>query len=103
MSYKDISVSEFKEGIDNNPNAVIIDVRTPEEIEDSCIENYIAINIMDASFLEKIEQLDKSKAYYIYCRSGNRSGHACRIMASRGFGELYNLAGGIIAWENQFA
>lgn len=103
MSYKDISVSEFKKGIDTNPNAVIIDVRTPEEIEESCIDNHIAINIMDATFLDKIEQLDKSKTYYIYCRSGNRSGHACRIMASRGFGELYNLAGGIIAWDNQIA
>lgn len=102
MSYKDIAASEFKTEIENNPNAIILDVRTPEEIEESNIENHIAINLMDASFLEKIEALDKSKTYLVYCRSGNRSGHACRIMASKGFGELYNLAGGIIAWDNQF-
>lgn len=103
MSYKDIPVSEFKSGFENNPNAVILDVRTPMEIEESCIENHIAINIMDAAFLDKIDQLDRDKAYYVYCRSGNRSGQACRIMATRGFKELYNLAGGIIAWENEFA
>jgi len=43
--------------------------------------------------------LDKTKKYYVYCRSGGRSGQACNIMQQMGFGNTYNLIGGIMEWE----
>jgi len=49
-------------------------------------------------FLEEVSKLDKSKNYYIYCRSGNRSGQACDIMEQLGFETTYNLEGGFMQW-----
>jgi rhodanese-related sulfurtransferase len=57
---------------------------------------------MDPSFPGKIAELDKTKSYYIYCRSGNRSGQVCNYMSGLGFGNLYNLQGGIMAWNYAF-
>ena len=45
------------------------------------------------------ETLDKSKNYYVYCRSGARSANACAIMNELGFENAYNLLGGIIEWD----
>jgi len=100
--YQDLDPTEFKEAYENASDAVLIDVRTPAEIADSSIEGYIAMNIMEPGFAEHVAALDKDKSYYIYCRSGNRSGQACRYMATLGFERLANLRGGIIAWEHIF-
>jgi rhodanese-related sulfurtransferase len=48
--------------------------------------------------LDGLEALDKSKNYYVYCRSGNRSGQACAIMQSVGFETAHNLVGGFMEW-----
>ncbi len=98
MGFKDIGPDEFKEGLEKNPNAELIDVRTPDEYEDAHLKGARLMNIMSPDFTEKVEQLPKDKAYYIYCRSGSRSASACQYMAGRGFGELYNLQGGIMFW-----
>lgn len=101
--YKNISPEEFEKGIQNDPNAVILDVRTDAEYADEHIPGSIQINIMGPDFPQRIAELDKSKAYYVYCRSGNRSGSACGFMASQGFGELYNLGTGIMGWKGEVA
>ena len=53
--------------------------------------------------LEELEKLDKSKKYYVYCRSGKRSSQACDIMNSIGFENTYNLEGGFMNWEGEVA
>ena len=50
------------------------------------------------TFKEDLDKLDKDKAYFIYCRSGNRSGRAMPIMKELGFKEVYNLSVGIQEW-----
>jgi rhodanese-related sulfurtransferase len=45
-----------------------------------------------------VSELDKSKSYAIYCRSGKRSVDACEVMTEIGFKSIYNLNGGIIEW-----
>jgi len=99
---KDISQTEWNTLISKDENKVILDVRTPNEWAEGVIENAQLINIMDAqSFMQEIEQLDKSKNYYIYCRSGARSGQACQVMDSLGFNKTYNLIGGILEWSGK--
>ncbi|MGB2761319.1 MAG: rhodanese-like domain-containing protein, partial [Maribacter stanieri] len=44
-----------------------------------------------------------TKNYYVYCRSGNRSGQACAIMKNLGFDTAYNLQGGFMNWEGETA
>ena len=50
-------------------------------------------------FIFDLEELDKNKNYYVYCRSGNRSAQACAIMNQLGFKNAYNLSGGILEWN----
>lgn len=101
--FKNISAKEFEEGIKQHPDAVILDVRTEPEHMDEHIPGSVLINIMSPEFAQKIRELDKDKPYYVYCRSGNRSGSACGFMASQGFKELYNLAPGIMGWHGEVA
>lgn len=96
----DLNQDEWRTQMRADRNAVILDVRTEEEIEEGYIAGAQFIDFYQgAGFLEAIDALDKSKSYYIYCRSGNRSGQACAIMNSRGFENTFNLAGGIQEWE----
>ncbi len=101
MAYQDLNVEEFKKGFQTEANAVIIDVRTPAELAEGQIDGHVLINVMDPTFPNKINELEKSNAYYIYCRSGSRSGQVCNYMDGLGFEKLYNLEGGIIAWNQE--
>ncbi|MBK8492904.1 MAG: choice-of-anchor D domain-containing protein [Saprospirales bacterium] len=85
----------------NNPNFVILDVRTPGEYNPQHLEGAINRNFFDADFLEQLDQLNKQKTYLIHCKSGSRSGSAFISMQSMGFVEVYNMIGGINAWNSQ--
>lgn len=83
------------------PEVVILDVRTPQEVAQGTITDQ-ALNIdvtNRALFDQEIEKLDKDKTYLVYCRSGRRSRVAGEEMARRGFKKVYNLKGGILAWQ----
>lgn len=102
MSYTDLSPEEFKQKLESE-EVVLLDVRTPVEAKINSIEGASLIDIKKTdSFIEGIAALDKSKTYFVYCRSGARSGQACNYMAQQGFEKLYNLEGGILAWEMEF-
>ena len=88
-----ISPSEFKEKVKADPG-VVIDVRTDEEYKNG----HLAMadhqfNLLDGEFESKLDSLNKSKTYYLYCRSGNRSGQAARLMKKNGFENVYNAGG----------
>lgn len=96
----DLSQEEWASKLENDDNAFILDVRTEEEVEDGIIPKAENIDIyLGQEFVDQLEKLDKSKNYYVYCRSGNRSGQACAIMNSIGFENAYNLEGGFMNWE----
>ncbi|HKL90685.1 rhodanese-like domain-containing protein [Flagellimonas sp.] len=100
----DLSQEEWAEQLENDDNAFILDVRTPEEVEEGYIPGATNIDIyLGQEFVDEIEKLDKSKNFYVYCRSGNRSGQACAIMNSIGFENAYNLEGGFMEWEGEVA
>jgi rhodanese-related sulfurtransferase len=95
---EDLYSKDFQQKIAETADAVILDVRTEEEFRSGRISDAININVMGGSFIDKVDSLDKSKTYFVYCRSGGRSGQACALMAGRGF-NVYNLAGGIMNWS----
>jgi phage shock protein E len=99
-AYQNVDVATFKK-LMSGSNVVVLDVRTPAEIAQGKIAGAMELNFNSPDFAQKAAQLDKSKTYLIYCRSGNRSGQACNIMQQQGFGKLYNLQGGMIAWGQQ--
>ncbi|MEA1786813.1 rhodanese-like domain-containing protein [Arenibacter sp. GZD96] len=90
--------------LENDSNAVILDVRAPEEVDEGFIPNAINIDFyLGQEFVEALDQLDKTKNYYVYCRSGNRSGQACAIMTKMGFANTFNLEGGFMQWQGEVA
>lgn len=82
------------------PNTVVLDVRTPSEFNAGHLPNATNINVEGGDFAQQIANLDKSKAYAIYCHSGRRSGIAIDQMIDAGFGNVYDLEGGIAAWQS---
>jgi len=66
-------------------DTVIIDVRTPEEFQGGHLEGAINIDVQSADFAEKMMELDPNGEYFVYCRSGNRSGQAIAQMNQMGF------------------
>ncbi len=96
---KDISANEFKVLIEQE-KGILLDVRTPGEVATGTIPNASVIDFYDAEFLKKINLMDKSKEIYVYCKGGGRSSQAATILAENGFKTIYNLSGGIMAWEN---
>lgn len=98
----DLSQEEWEEQLEKDDSAVILDVRTDDEIAEGYIPNAKHIDIyLGQGFIDEVQKLDKSKNYYVYCRSGNRSGQACAIMNSVGFENAYNLEGGFMNWEGE--
>lgn len=96
----DLTQEEWTEQLNNESDAVILDVRTDAEVEEGIIPNAKHIDIYKGQgFIDEVEKLDKTKPYYIYCRSGNRSGQACAIMGQLGFENTYNLMGGFNEWD----
>ena len=91
-SFKNLTVEEVIILLDANPDIIVIDVRTPDEIaQTGAIENSINIDFKASDFKEKISVLDKDKEYILFCKSGNRSGQASKIMAEMGFSNINNL------------
>ena len=86
----------------SDENAIILDVRTPEEFETSRIPNSKNIDFYNPqNFMQEIEKLDKSNSYYVYCRTGVRSANSCQLMNELGFHKVYNLLGGIVEWKGE--
>lgn len=98
---KNINQLEWENLIEETKNAAILDVRTPQECAQGIIPEAIQLNFLQGNeFMKGLDQLDPTKTYFVYCRSGNRSLHACQLMQSLGF-ESYNLIGGIMSWSGQ--
>ncbi|MBZ2166526.1 rhodanese-like domain-containing protein [Methanobacterium spitsbergense] len=98
----DIEPKEAFELIITNNNTdgfVILDVRTPEEYNETHIENSLNINYNSKNFKLEIEKLDKNKKYLVYCHSGRRSSNAIKTMEKSGFKDLKNISGGISRWK----
>lgn len=99
---KDLKQEEWREQIKNDPDAVILDVRTEEEVEEGSLPYAKNLDIYKGQeFVEELGKLDKSKNYYIYCRSGGRSSQAATLMDQMGFSETYNLVGGFSEWDGE--
>lgn len=81
-----------------DPGITVIDVRTPEEFAEGHLAGATMIDFQNPTFADEVAELDRSGRYLVYCRSGNRSAQAVDVMRQLGFGELYDMDGGIIAW-----
>jgi len=84
----------------NHEDAIILDVRENKEYQGGHILN--SIHIPQSSLAKRITELEKykSRPIIVGCRSGNRSAFACGLLKKQGFENVYNLSGGVMAWQN---
>jgi len=84
----------------NDGNTVLLDVREQNELQSGVISKPVHIPLSAVS--KRVSELEKykDKSILVYCRTGNRSGSICRQLSSKGFEKVYNLAGGILAWQD---
>jgi rhodanese-related sulfurtransferase len=95
----DLSVTEFSAKI-AEVGVITLDVRTPGEFAEGYIKGARLINFQSGNFENEIAALDKNATYAVYCRSGNRSGQAVKVMQDAGFTNVFNMNGGVIDWAN---
>ncbi len=94
-----ISVNELKEKIDSGEDFILLDVREPQEYEFSRIREKEAMLIPLMKLPTVLDKLPKDKPIYIICRSGNRSLQATLWLMEKGFKNVKNVEGGILAWS----
>ncbi|MGH1334958.1 MAG: rhodanese-like domain-containing protein [Aureispira sp.] len=98
MPHQQMNIQTFEDHYKATTNAVLLDVRTPQEIAEGYLEGAIDIDFLAKDFEQNILQLDPKKSYYVYCRSGKRSEQACLLLSHKGFEQVTNLQGGYLAW-----
>ena len=96
---QNLDAKAFKETMTKTPNKIILDVRTKGEVAQGVIAGALQIDYNNPHFEHQLEQLDKSKPIFVYCAIGGRSGSAAQLMQKKGFKNIYNLDGGISAWQ----
>lgn len=93
-----ISARKFKR-LAKKENTIVIDVRTPEEYNAGHIPDALLVDFKKDDFANKVQALDKSKRYLLYCRTGKRSAQAVAIFRRHGFQKVYHLKGGTEDWK----
>lgn len=100
QTFQNVDAIRFKQLIATE-DAILVDVRTPDEFSRGHIQGSTAINIADPGFVSKIGLLQKDKTILIYCLTGSRSYAAANYMSRMGFKKMYNLQQGIMDWSRQ--
>ena len=91
----------FAKKLSETKDAVLIDVRTEDEHFQARIPNSVLINMYKPGYLSHLDNLEKSKTYFIYCHSGGRSAVFCEQMINNGFEKVNNLENGIVSWHGE--
>ena len=95
---EEITVEELIEMQDSKADFVLLDVREQDEYEASNIDGSVLVPLSE--FDDRIQELDKGKAYVVHCKMGGRSAQAVELLLKNGF-DAVNVAGGITAWAKE--
>jgi len=90
---------EFMRQHRDNPAFIVLDVRTPQEFRQGHIEGAVLLDYYAPDFRDRFAALDRDAPIFMYCRSGNRSSHVLKMADELGFKAVYDLRGGILAWN----
>ncbi len=95
-----LNSEEFEKHTSAVGDVQLIDVRTPKEVAEGTIAGSTNFDFYADDFKDKIAVLDKSKPVYVFCRSGRRSADTATMLKEMGFSKVYDLQGGVIAWQD---
>lgn len=98
---RDIGLDEARQVLARPPaGLVVLDIRTPEEFRDGHLPGARNLDFFAPDFRQRLEALARGDApVLLYCRSGNRSGQAMRLLRQWGRDDVLHLAGGFRAWR----
>jgi len=102
-SATDIEVNAANDFVIQHEDAVILDVRTRTEFEDSHIAGSVNVPVQDEAFEDMLAKLDPNKKYIVHCTANHyvgRTNSALKSMQKLGFEHLYSLKGGYDAWKD---
>lgn len=94
-----LSPEDFKVGLAADTEEQLVDVRTPGEYGEGHLAGALNIDFKSGDFREQVDNLDKGRAVYIYCRSGGRSAASAKVLSELGFRKIFDLGGGYLGWE----
>jgi len=100
--YPNLSPAEARDMLGKragDPGFVLLDVRTPEEFNKERIDGAVMVDYLSPSFRDEMAKLDRRKTYLIYCRTGNRTNGAAKVMRQLGFPNVSVFPGGITKWK----
>ena len=97
-AYKNVGVDGFDKLRSDKKN-VVLDVRTPKEFQSGHIAGAVNIDWNAPDFEKQVNELDKGRTYLVHCAAGGRSAKASEKLATLNFKSIYNLEGGLRAWE----
>ena len=100
--YPNLSPSEAQEVVgkrSGDPRFVLLDVRTPKEFQAERIEGAVMVDYQSPAFRDEMAKLDREKTYLVYCRTGNRTVGALKMMRELGFRNVLHLSSGITKWK----
>ncbi len=99
---KILAPAEYVKMLEGDASAYLLDVRRADEYAAGHLPGAALLDVTDSvAFAQGVEQLDKEKNIYIYCRSGRRSRKAASILTSKGF-NVIDMQGGYNAWKETF-
>ena len=100
-NWERVNVDTFEQSITDNPDALLLDVRTTAEWEqDGHLENAVLIPHSDLESRSDELPEDKEEIILLYCRSGNRSQEAAETLIDLGYTNIIELATGINGWKD---
>ena len=97
MPVKQISATELKARVQNEPHLFLLDVREPNEFEYASIANSVLIPLNQIP--QRLGELNPQHQIVVICHHGVRSSQACSYLLNSGFEHVVNLIGGIDAWS----
>lgn len=93
---------EYCHRLRQQENVILMDVRTEAEFNSGSLGDAVNFDYLAHGFLDKLEELNRDRTYLIFCRTGRRSLRTGILMKNWGFEKIYNLDGGLVAWEEEF-
>ncbi|MEM1327375.1 MAG: rhodanese-like domain-containing protein [Bacteroidota bacterium] len=99
-SIQKLPPQQFATQLQQHPNAVILDVRTPTEFADGYIDGAININVLEDDFASNVNaQIQLNQTIFVYCKAGGRSARAANVLQEMGYAKIYDLYGGYTDWR----
>ncbi len=98
---RDASAEECGRIMEEEPDCRVLDVRAPGEYRAGHLRSAVNIDVNAPDFRSRIEQLDRTLPYIVYCKTGVRGAKALEILRQAGFSRVYNISGGYNGWSGR--